>query len=102
MYASDNADTLPAAPEVTGGGVETNHFAIFYRRLINSYLGLRTESSPQDRLFACAADTFYYDFPNLTYEEKSMHDDPNAYYSSYGFNAGNYDGTNGVPPPYLN
>jgi len=102
MYASDYGDTLPAAPNITGGGVETNQFAIFYRRLIDSYVGIPNEPSQRDRLFACAADTFYYDFPSLTYEAKSMHDDPAAYYSSYGFNAGNYDGTNGVPPPYLN
>jgi prepilin-type N-terminal cleavage/methylation domain-containing protein len=55
MYASDYGDTLPAAPDITGNGVETNHFAIFYRRLINSYVGLPAESSPQDRLFACWA-----------------------------------------------
>jgi prepilin-type N-terminal cleavage/methylation domain-containing protein len=102
MYASDNGDTLPAAANVTGGDVETNQFAIFYRRLIGSYVGLPNEAAPNDRLFACAADTFCYDFPTLAYKDTGMHDDPNAYYSSYGFNAGNYDGTNGVPPPYLN
>jgi prepilin-type N-terminal cleavage/methylation domain-containing protein len=102
LYASDNNDTLPAAANVTGGDVGTNQFAIFYRRLIGSYVGLPNEPTLDDRLFTCPADTFSYDFPTLNYKEMGMHENANAYYSSYGFNGGNYDGTNGVPPPYLN
>jgi competence protein ComGC len=32
LYAAENADTLPAAPNVTGGVMITNHWGVFYRR----------------------------------------------------------------------
>ena len=100
LYAGDNQDTLPAAPNVTGGPIETNHAAIFYKRLIRNYVGLHNASSPQDKVFACPADTFYYDFPSLTYEPKSLHNQPDSDYSSYGFSGGN-GFTNAMPPPFL-
>ena len=52
QYATDNASTLPAAPNVTGWDIETNHWAIFYKRLIKNYVGLHGASSPQDKVFA--------------------------------------------------
>ena len=87
-------------PNVTGGPIETNHAAIFYKRLIRNYVGLHNASSPQDKVFACPADTFYYDFPSLTYEPKSLHNQPDSDYSSYGFSGGN-GFTNAMPPPFL-
>src|SRR5206468_444762 len=51
LYASDNGDTLPAAPNVTGESIETNRVAIFYKRLMKTYVGLQGASSPQDKLF---------------------------------------------------
>ena len=101
LYAGDNGDTLPAAPNVTGGGTETNHAAIFYKRLMKNYVGLQGASSPQDRVFACPADTFYYDFPSLAYEARSLHDQFDSDYSSYGFNGVN-GYTNYPPPAFLN
>jgi len=97
LYAEDNGDTLPAALNLTGGAIETNHLAIFYKRLMKSYLGLQGPSSPQDRVFACPADTFYYEYPNLTSHAQSLHNQRNSDYSSYGFNAGN--GYTNTPPP---
>lgn len=103
LYASENTDRLPASQSnVTGFDTQTNHFAIFYRPLVDSYVGIVADPSPQDRLFACPADTFYYDFPTMTYERHSQHDVPEAYYSSYGFNGGNYDETSNAPPAFLN
>ncbi len=89
LYASDNGDTLPAAANITGNSIETNHAAIFYKRLMKSYVGLQGASSPQDKLFACPADIFYYDFPSLTYHAESFCGQPDTDYSSYGFNGGN-------------
>ena len=86
LYAADNADTLPSAPDVTWTSVGTNNFTIFYKRLIKNYIGLHGDPSPQDTLFACPADFFYHDFPELTYEAKSLHDQPDTDFSSYGFN----------------
>jgi prepilin-type N-terminal cleavage/methylation domain-containing protein len=101
LYAGDNEDTFPSAPDIAAAGYATNHFSIFYKRLMKSYLGLQGPSSPQDKVFACPADTFYYDFPTMTYESQSLHDQPDSDYSSYGFNGGN-GFTNFPPPPYLN
>jgi prepilin-type N-terminal cleavage/methylation domain-containing protein len=101
LYAGDNCDTLPAALNVTGNSVEPNHAAIFYKRLMKYCVGLHGASSPQDKVFACPADTFYYDFPSLTYRGQSLHDQFDSDYSSYGFNGGN-GFTNGPPPAFLN
>jgi prepilin-type N-terminal cleavage/methylation domain-containing protein len=100
LYAADNADTLPAIANVTGGVLTTNHWGIFYRRLINSFVVRREASSPQDKLFSCPADTFYYDFPSLAYKAQSLHDQPITEYSSYGFNGAN--GSPNLPAPVLN
>jgi hypothetical protein len=100
LYADDNNDTLPATPDVTGSDTATNHAAIFYKRLVKNYVGLQGPSSPQDKLFACPADTFYYHFPSMTYESQSLHDQFDSDYSSYGFNGGN-GFTNDPPPAYL-
>jgi len=101
LYAGDSGGTLPAAPNVTGWGIETNHWALFYKRLIKNYVGLHEPFSPQDRLFACPVDVFYYDVPSMTYEAQSLHDQSNSDYSSYGFNGANGSPYN-PPPAYLN
>ena len=101
LYAGDNGDLLPAAPNVTGISLETNYCAIFYKRLMKNYVGLNGVSSPSDRVFACPADTFFYDYPSLTFHAQSLHDQFDSDYSSYGFNGGN-GFTNIAPPPFLN
>jgi prepilin-type N-terminal cleavage/methylation domain-containing protein len=101
LYAGDNGDTLPAAPNVTGNSIETNHAAIFYKRLMKNYVGLQGASSSQDKVFACPADIFYYDYPSLAYETRSLHDQFDSDYSSYGFNGGN-GFTSWPPPAFLN
>jgi prepilin-type N-terminal cleavage/methylation domain-containing protein len=100
LYAGDNRDRFPAAPGVTGGPLTTNHVAIFYKQLMKSYVGLRGPSSPQDKLFACPDDTFYYDFPTLTYHAQRLHEQSDSDDSSYAFNAGN--GVTNPPPAFLN
>ena len=60
LYAADNGDTLPAIPNIRAASYVTNDFAIFYKRLMKSYVGLNGASSSQDKMFACPADTFYY------------------------------------------
>ncbi|HEY2084369.1 MAG TPA: prepilin-type N-terminal cleavage/methylation domain-containing protein [Verrucomicrobiae bacterium] len=102
MYANDNADRFPAGEAITGSGIQTNHFAFFCRALLDPYVGIQNAPAPQDRLFACPADRFYYDFPSLTYEDRSLHDLPDSWYSSYGFNGANYDESSNAPPAYLN
>ena len=89
LYAGDKGDTLPAASNVTGGIITTSHWGIVYKQLMKNYVGLNGGSSPQDKLFACPADTFYYDFPSLAFEAQSYHDQLDSDYSSYGFNGAN-------------
>ncbi len=102
LYAGDNGDTLPATPNVTGTTVQTNDCGIFYKRLMKNYVGLKGASSPQDKVFACPADTFYYDgFPNLVYQARSLHDQLDSDFSSYVFSGGN-GYTNVAPPAFLN
>jgi len=92
MYIADNTDTLPSTTSVTGGLLTTNHWGLFYKRLIKGYLELQAISSAQDKVFACPADQFFYDFPSLSFETRSYHDQAVTDFSSYGFN-----GANGSP-----
>jgi len=102
LYVSDNDHTLPDAQDLTWNELETNHFLIFYKRLVKNYAGLQGASSAQDKLFACPADTFYYDFPVPNYIGRSLHDQPNSDYSSYGFIGGGSSQTKPKPPAFLN
>lgn len=89
MYADDHGDILPAITNVSSDDYATNLFSIFYKSLTKSYAGLNAASSPQDAIFACPADIFYYDFPSLIYVSHSLHEQSDSDYSSYGFNGGN-------------
>src|SRR5580698_10203906 len=40
LYAGDNQDTLPSAPNTSFGGVATNIWALFYKPLVMKYVGL--------------------------------------------------------------
>lgn len=102
LYAADNGDTLPDAPDLTWNELQTNHFLIFYKRLVKNYVGLQGASSPQDKLFACPADTFFYDFPVPNRIGQSLHDQLNTDYSSYGFLGGGSSETKPKPPAFLN
>ena len=81
MYADEHDNRLTL--------VSTNHSAHVwtdYRNWIKSYVGLG-DASPQDKLFACPADSFYF-FENSRISE-GRHQQPQYNYSSYVFNAGN-------------
>ncbi len=103
MYSDDSNDTSPAG-SYTNTGVDV--FAA-YKKLMKNYVGLQGPSSPRDKLFACPADTFYYDYAFTLkprgYVPKSLWSQSNNDYSSYSFNAGNlnhaqFNGTNFVEP----
>jgi len=91
LYAADNGDLLPTIANTTisaqGGGDGTNLFQFFYKALVMNYLGLKEPPSPQDKVFACPADTFFYD-DNLpaTNTPASLHAQLDSCYSSYGYN----------------
>ena len=93
MYADDSSDAPPA---LGAAAASTNILSLYsgYKQLMKHYVGLNADSSPQDRLFACPADTFYLDIftgnggspPRCV--ERSLHDEAVMDFSSYGFNGG--------------
>jgi type II secretory pathway pseudopilin PulG len=100
MYSDDSNDKSPKPASRV-----SNPYSA-YKELMKSYVGLRGQSSAQDKVFACPADTFYFDylFPrrppgptNLVgYVPESLCSRPDMDYSSYLFNGGNLFGsTNG-------
>jgi len=85
MYAGENDDTLPN----TGTGTY-----VLYKEVVKSYVGLHGPSSPQDKIFACPADTFYYDESSGAYVPHGRHEQRTCDFSSYEFNGCNLLTTN--------
>ena len=85
MYAGDNGDTLPD----TGRGTY-----VTYKEVVKSYVGLHGPSSPQDKIFACPADTFLYIDSSLAYVPHGQHEQWTYDFSSYDFNGANLLTTN--------
>lgn len=93
MYCDDSSDVSP----VTGKPSE-RMASLAYKELMKSYVGLKGPSSAQDSIFACPADTFYYDqlkdshgFYNIwTNVPQSQHEQRRYDYSSYWFNGFNF------------
>jgi len=80
LYAGDNGDTLPN----TGTGTYVS-----YKEAVKSYVGLHGLSSPQDKVFGCPADTFFYNDSSLAYLPQGQHEQPTYDFSSYEFNGAN-------------
>ena len=89
MYCDDSDDRTPAT-QYTGG--MTNIPWIAYKELMKNYVGLHGASSPQDKIFSCPADMFYYDWVH-GYVPRSHHDQSLFDYSSYTFNGMNLSST---------
>ncbi len=96
LYAGENQDTLPAMPDTTFGGVATNIWALFYKPFVMKYVGLTGAPSPQDKVFDCPADAFWYSSDVLM--NGSFFLSSNGIYTSY-----EYNGLGGTadPPPAL-
>ena len=69
MYSDDAADKAPLSPHGTNGYNDFILDFVGYKKAMKNYVGLNGVSSPRDKLFACPADTFYYEFSatNTTY-----------------------------------
>ena len=100
MYSDDANDKTPKPATAVSHPYEA------YKALMKSYVGLHGTSSAQDKIFACPADVFYYDYlfghyPRSTnlvgYVPESLCSRPDYDYSSYAFNAGNLFGTREHP-----
>jgi prepilin-type N-terminal cleavage/methylation domain-containing protein len=84
MYADDSHD-IPAGRGTNSMG---DPFSA-YKEFLKDYVGIRAISG-RSALFACPADSFYFDFE--TRISQSLHRQSRNSYSSYAFNAGN------IPP----
>jgi len=104
MYVDDFDDKSPNTPNANSSP-SLDNFINFtgYKKLMKRNVGLTGESSPQDKLFACPADTFYYDLlPNgQGYVPQSIHEQSFSDYSSYAFNAGTTTNLLGTHTPGL-
>jgi prepilin-type N-terminal cleavage/methylation domain-containing protein len=90
MYSDDANDTSPSSQS-------TNRIVNYYKTLVQGYVGLNGPPSPEDKLFACPADTFrYWTSTNhvAVFSHSGRHESANANYSSYAFNGINKDLTN--------
>jgi prepilin-type N-terminal cleavage/methylation domain-containing protein/prepilin-type processing-associated H-X9-DG protein len=88
MYAQDSDDALPPS-----GTNSTSDAFTAYVKLMKSYVGVTSSSPARAKVFACPADTFYYDIPTMARAyriPKPLHDQPESDYSSYAFNGGNF------------
>jgi prepilin-type N-terminal cleavage/methylation domain-containing protein len=63
-----------------------------YRGLIQNYVGVTGPGSPQDKIFACPDDAFFYDLssrgPGLV--TQPLHEQADHAFTSYTFNAGKF------------
>jgi type II secretory pathway pseudopilin PulG len=61
-----------------------------YRKLIGDHVGVKTPPSPDDRVFACPADTFFYDMSGTHrgFVREPLHNQTNQVFTSYAYNAG--------------
>ncbi len=94
QYAGDNNDYLPSVPGTEADGFRTNSFEIVYKRLVKNYVGLTGASSPQDKLFACPADTYFYN--DWVFVNEPWHSQVYSDYSSYAYNGSG--GQTNTPP----
>ena len=100
MYCDESNDKAPDRR------VRVSRPYTAYKELMKHYVGLRGTSSARDKLFACPADVFYYDYvighhpgPAVGYVSGSLCTQPSTDYSSYGFNGGNQFGRTNVVRP---
>ena len=89
MYAEDSSDAFPPATN----GPPASFTA--YTQLMKSYVGLTGTKPERAKLFACPADTFYWGYGE-GWISQGLHQQARFYYSSYGFNGGNFP--SGTPP----
>ena len=92
MYSDDANDKSP------GRAAGVKYIFAGYKELMKNYVGLNGTSSKRDRLFACPADVYYYDYcfgkrnpagPWEGYVPESWCAESNSDFTSYVFNAGN-------------
>jgi prepilin-type N-terminal cleavage/methylation domain-containing protein len=91
LYADDHDGVLPAARQAPAGYWKTNGIDVWniYKSLVKNYAGLSGPSKPDDRVFACPADTFYNIESPESFTNAPLHEQARSDFSSYDFNTGN-------------
>jgi prepilin-type N-terminal cleavage/methylation domain-containing protein len=91
MYAGEHGDILPAARRPPVGYWKTNGIDIWnvYKSLVKNYAGLNGASTPNDKIFTCPADKFFYIGVLGTFTNAPLHEQARSDFSSYDFNTGN-------------
>jgi prepilin-type N-terminal cleavage/methylation domain-containing protein len=94
LYAADFNDVLfPIAGSSNSIQARAIYEWTAYNPLMRGYVGLNGAPSPQDKLFACPTDTYYYGSTNsfsvLIPQSFRLRTDFNFNFTSYLFNAGN-------------
>ncbi len=89
MYLDDQANGSPGNTNLAGAPFLS---WTDYRELLNPYLNFKTPPSPQDRVFACPDDRFFYDFSGggRGYVSQPLHEQTNQAFTSYAYNAGQF------------
>jgi prepilin-type N-terminal cleavage/methylation domain-containing protein len=80
LYAGENGDVLPNTGQATYN---------MYEDVVKTFAGLNGPLSPQDKVFTCPDDTYYYDEGTAMYVPHGRHEQMIFDYSSYAFNGGN-------------
>ncbi|MDH4372418.1 MAG: prepilin-type N-terminal cleavage/methylation domain-containing protein [Verrucomicrobiota bacterium] len=83
MYADDSSDAFPPAADSPPASFNA------YTMLMKSYVGLTGTKPERAKLFACPADQFYWGYEK-GWVSQSLNQQARFYYSSYGFNGGNF------------
>src|SRR5271168_2557214 len=60
FYAEDNENCLPVLPNPNP---YPNGVGAFYKQLVKGYLGLSGPASPNEKVFVCPSDRFFYEQP---------------------------------------
>jgi prepilin-type N-terminal cleavage/methylation domain-containing protein len=86
MYADDNKDALPqlAQPSTAGDLVW-----IGFRPIVQNYLGIHRQASPDDKVFVCPADKFSVEWITEPYRAGPLYENTLTNFTSYLFNGGN-------------
>ena len=104
MYTDDFSEFSPNTP-ATNLTPSLANFVAFtgYKQLMKHNVGLSGPSSPQDKIFACPADKFYFDgtVNGSGYVARGVHEESFTDYSSYAFNAGTTNPVLGAFSPGL-
>ena len=86
MYADDNKDVLPQLGQPSGAG---DYVWIGFRPMVQNYLGIHREASPDDKVFVCPADKFSVEWIPDPHRVGPLYDNTLTNFTSYLFNGCN-------------